>query len=103
MFRGRSPGAPHIFLAAAGSVLVAVAITGFLLNRNTVLVGSFLFLGVLLIIVSVFEPRMEGQQEFGPAGAKIKLAMPREVRADIKKAEVDLATGRATSIEDLTQ
>jgi hypothetical protein len=83
---------PRPLLVAMGSLLIVVSIAGFLLKDNPGLVAAFLFLGFLLIVIAVFEPRMEGTQEFKPTGAKITLKI---IKREIGQAEAELASGAA--------
>jgi hypothetical protein len=86
-------------LAAIGTILLAVSVAGFLLNRSAELDGSFLFFGFLLVIISVFASQLEGKQEFGFGRVKLNLALKRMVHEDIVKADAELAAGKAILLE----
>lgn len=43
------------------------------MHENAPLCGTFLFLGVASLVVSVFEPRMEGEQQLSPTVVKINI------------------------------
>jgi hypothetical protein len=96
----RVPERPRPLLVAVGGLLIVVSIVGFLLKDNPGLVGAFLFLGFLLVVIAVFEPRMEGPQVFGLTSAKITLKV---IKREIVQAEAELASGEAVVVrgEDL--
>jgi hypothetical protein len=64
---------PNRFLAAVGLLLIAIAAVGLFIHENQPLSGTFLFLGVTLVVISVFEPRMEDEQSLSPGGLKFNL------------------------------
>ena len=73
--------APNPLLAGIGIVLIAIAACGLFLSENQPLSGTFLFLGVVLVIFSVFEPGMEGEQTVSPGQVKFNLGKKAERRA----------------------
>lgn len=90
------------FLAILSSLLVLAALIGFFQGRDATTVGILLGFGSALAVVAVFEPRMEGSQEFGPTGAKITLAQIVRMQNSIARAEEELSSGAALpTLEDL--
>ncbi|MFE7760649.1 hypothetical protein [Streptomyces sp. NPDC057438] len=95
----------NLLLTSVGVILVAVAIVGFFRNGGATTIGVFVVLGAALILMGVFEPRMEGQASISLTGAKWTLrsieATP-EAKQRIDEAEVEIAAGELVSAEDLT-
>jgi hypothetical protein len=90
---GNEPSSRN-WLLIVGVALVLLAAVGFLLGRAWEGVSGFLFLGVVLVIVGVFEPRMEGRQVFGWRQAEINLAKV------TSKADTELEEGKVLALEE---
>lgn len=89
---------PNRFLAVVGLVLVAIAAAGLFVHENQPLSGTFLFLGVVLVIFSVFEPGMEGEQTVSAGQVKFNLGKKAERRA--LKADRQVKTGTLIPLEE---
>ena len=80
--------------------MLIVGTFAMILGREAVVVGPFLVLGVALVTIAVFEPRMQGIQKVGATGVQINL---NDVEPSILQAEQDLLTPeRVRNLEDLT-
>jgi len=87
-------------LARTGIAMLIVGTFAMILGREAVVVGPFLVLGVALVTIAVFEPRMQGIQKVGATGVQINL---NDVEPSILQAEQDLLTPeRVRNLEDLT-
>ncbi len=93
----RRPTANRLLGALSISAFIIAAI-GLLLDRNATLAGGFLAVALVLAVVAVFEPRMEGQQRVGLSGATLNLASVEQV---IAAAEVEVSSGALRSIEEV--
>lgn len=61
-------------LLGVGLLLVAVGVLRtFIGPQSDIQVGGVLFLGVALVVLSVFEPRMEGDTQLSPHSLKFRL------------------------------
>jgi hypothetical protein len=94
---GDREGGPNRFLAFVGLVLIVIAACGLFLHENQPLSGTFLFLGTVLVIVSVFEPRMEDEQSLSPGNVKINLA---KAQKNISKTEIQRADGTLIPLDE---
>jgi hypothetical protein len=88
---------PNNFLAAIGLILIAIAACGLFLHENQPLSGTFLFLGAMLVVVSVFEPRMEDEQSFSVGDFKINL---RKAERNILTTENQREGGTLIPLDD---
>lgn len=96
MAQGRKKARPGMFLAVVGCILLLISVVGFFMGKNEVVAIGFLVVGTAVVLFSVFEQRLEGQQQMGPTGLKFNLT------AALKKGEEDIEAGRLTSLEELT-
>jgi hypothetical protein len=90
-------GGPNRFLAFVGLALVAIAAVGLFLHENQPLSGTFLFLGVVLVIFSVFEPRMEDEQSLSPGNLKFNLG---KAKRSALKADRQAKTGTLIPLDE---
>jgi hypothetical protein len=93
--RNSRPGGFSMLLAVLGCALILVSILGFFLDKDTALIGGFLFVGAGLALASVFAPVLEGLQEFGFQGIKITIAQA------VRKGEKELESEKLIEIEEL--
>ncbi|MFD5392755.1 hypothetical protein ACFWJW_00635 [Streptomyces sp. NPDC127097] len=87
-------------LAAAGLILIAVAIAGFFLSLDSTAIGLILTIGAFLFITSAFYYRIEGRIDFpGGSGFSVKAAAARQ---SIRIGEIQLDLKEVTDAEELT-
>ena len=90
--------APNRLLATIGVILIAIAACGLFLNENQPLSGTFLFFGVVTIILSVFEPRMEGEQTVTPTRLGLNLS---KIEKSISQTETQRQVGNLIPLDDV--
>ncbi|MFD5339433.1 hypothetical protein [Streptomyces hawaiiensis] len=83
-------------LATVGLVLIAAALSGFFLDLNSLVINALLTLGVILLVISVLAPRMEGKQVLRLIG-EINLAKAAE------QAEVEIASGDIVPLDEVVE
>ena len=86
---------PRLALWLPGAALLTVSCVGYLDGKGAAFGGTICFLGTVLLVISVFESRMEGKQVLSPGRAEITLV------ADGERADIELATGRYDRAGDL--
>jgi hypothetical protein len=92
---GHSPGWTAYTLIGGAVVFTSVGVLSLFLEVSEGIAIALFFLAALLVVVAVFERRMEGMQEFGPKGAKLNLG---QVQA-LRQAEQELRSGAAKPAE----
>lgn len=90
-------GLPNPFLGSVGIALIVIAAIGLFLHENQPLSGTFLFLGVVLVIFSVFEPRMEDEQSLSPGNLKFNLG---KAKRSALKTDHQVETGTLTPLDE---
>lgn len=83
-------------LAGLGLGLVATGVAGAFLHWNAGLVATFVFLGVGCVVISVFEPRMEGKFHLSPTSIDLNL-----VQKAVSAAENQLREGSLRNLEEV--
>lgn len=88
---------PNQVLLIVGLSLLVVATSVAFAHENAALGGSFLFFGVVTVIIGVFEPRIEGKFEFG----RDKISFTVGSRRLVSKAEIETAEGGLTALGEV--
>lgn len=92
---------PNPLLAIVGSLMLVVAAVGLFVAASPTLSGSFLFLGTASLVVSVFEPRMEGPQRIGPTRLDLTLGkLERKAKKSARAADRQLQGGTVTPVDE---
>jgi hypothetical protein len=92
-------------LAIAGFLLLGMTLVGLFLDRGVATVGILAFLAALMLVLSVFAPRMSGRQELsvGPRGAnfKITLAAIKYMEQAVVASEQDVKVGKIRRLDEV--
>ena len=83
-------------LVCVGVGLVLAAVAGGFLKWNAGLVATLAFLGVGSVVISVFEPRMEGSVHLSPTSIDLTL-----VQRSVADAETQLQAGNLRSLDEV--
>jgi hypothetical protein len=84
----------NLLLAVLGVALLVIAGVGFFVDKPQGLITGFLIVGGALVLVSVFAPRMEGQQKLQLTGFAFNLSK-------IAEAEIEIKAGQLTRLEEI--
>ena len=99
--REPDPAGSNKLLACFAALLYVMAAFALYKNRGAGLIGTLAFLGVLVSVMSAFEPRMVGEFILGQRGAKFNLVEKKLVINSVFAAEAELQLNKLIPLTEV--